>query len=104
MAGRNISVNCKYIIVLHDSGDESYLDILTDWTFCVIRIYNEIKKITLWGWNQTCPQGEVQCVFHLLFSLKAGTDHLPETWRFVILFERWAMTNVHAMDNSKRKC
>ena len=77
VAGRNISVKCKCITVLQ----ESYLDTLTDWAYCVIGVYSEIKKVTLWGWNQTRPQGEVQYVFHLLFSLKAGTDPPPETWR-----------------------
>ena len=77
--GRNMSLNCKYITVLRNSDDESYLDTLTDCTYYVIRVYDEIKEITLWGWNQTRPQGEVQYVFHSHFSLKAATGPLPET-------------------------
>jgi hypothetical protein len=74
MIGCNTSLNCKYIAVFQDSDDESYLDTLTEWAYCVIRVYYETKEITLWGWNQSHPQGEVNSQF----SLKTGTDPLPE--------------------------
>ena len=103
MAGRNISVNCKYITVLQDSDDESYLDTLTYWDYCVIRVYNEIKEVTSWGWYQTRLQNEVQYVFVTLFP-EGGNRSSTRNVAFVILFERLPMKNVQTVDNSKCKC